>query len=196
MTQRKIIVSLAISADGYIARPDGGVDWLDRPRTAGDYGMRDFYNSIDTILLGRKTYEIALGFGKKGSAFSKKTKNYVFTHTPPATTDFPVEFVNEPIKEFATRLKAQAGKDIWMMGGGDLIGSFLDAGELDEFIMHVIPTFIGEGIPLIGPRHLNLPLKLIKASNYEDGVVCLHYSVIKKTGRQEGSKQKAVGRTQ
>src|SRR5215510_1882574 len=92
MTERKIITSLAISADGYIARPDGGVDWLDRPRTAGDYGMRDFYNSIDTILLGRKTYEVALGFGKKGSAFSKKTRNYVFTHTPPTTTDFPVEF--------------------------------------------------------------------------------------------------------
>ena len=150
--------------------------------------MRDFYNSIDTILLGRKTYEIALGFGKKGSAFSKKIKNYVFTHTAPASTDFPVEFINEPIKEFATRRRAQPGKDIWMMGGGELIGSFLDAGELDEFIMHVIPTFIGEGIPLIGPCHLNVPLKLIKASNYKDGVVCLHYAVIKE--QEMGKKRK------
>ena len=149
--------------------------------------MRDFYNSIDTILLGRKTYEVALGFGKKGSAFSKKTRNYVFTHTLPTTTDFPVEFVNEPVKDFAVRLRAKPGKDIWMMGGGELIGSFLDAEELDEFIIHLIPTFIGEGIPLIAPRHLNVPLKLIKASNYEDGVVRLHYEVSKepelKTGR-------------
>ena len=63
---RKIIVYIATSADGYIARPDGDVDWLNRPQTAGDYGMRSFYGSIDTILWGRKTYELALDFQKQG----------------------------------------------------------------------------------------------------------------------------------
>ena len=86
---RKIIVHIAVSADGFIARADGAVDWLDRPDLKGDYGMAEFYKSIDTILWGRKTYDMALDFQKQGvagSAFDSKIKNYVFTHTPPADT--------------------------------------------------------------------------------------------------------------
>jgi dihydrofolate reductase len=85
--------------------------------------------------------------------------------------------VNEPIKEFASRLRATRGKNIWMMGGGGLIASFLDAGELDEFIIHVIPTFIGEGIPLIAPGRRNVQLGLVSSEAYKDGVVKLHYRV-------------------
>src|SRR6266487_924798 len=82
---RKIIVYIATSADGYIARLDGNIDWLTRPRFAGDYGMRAFYRSIDTILWGRKTYDVALEFQKqgiKGAAFDPKVKNYIFSHHP------------------------------------------------------------------------------------------------------------------
>lgn len=96
---RKIIVSIATSADSYIARSDGAVDWLDRPHTVGDYGMRAFYRSIDTILWGRKTYEMALGFqqqGIPGSAFDTTVKNYVFSHHPPDAVPAAVEFVTEP----------------------------------------------------------------------------------------------------
>jgi len=84
-------------------------------------------------------------------------------------------------------LRAQKGKDIWMMGGGGIIGSFLDAGAIDEFIIHVIPTFIGEGIPLIAPRHRTVPLKLLAVKKFSDGVVRLHYSV-------ESRKPKAIAR--
>ena len=69
----------------------------------------------------------------------------------PAVLPAGVEFVNEPIKTFARRLRRKKGKDIWMMGGAGIIASFLDEGEIDEFMIHVIPTFIGEGIPLIAP---------------------------------------------
>src|SRR5215471_13552075 len=157
MSDRKIIAYLATSADAYIARSDGSVDWLDRPQTAGDYGMAAFFKTVDTILLGRKTYDWSLAFSKKGggSAFGSRSKYYVFTHNPPKKPDPQVEFVNEPVTEFTHRLRAKPGKDIWMMGGGGIIGSFLDAGELDEFIIHVIPTFIGEGIPLIEPQRRN-----------------------------------------
>ena len=181
MSDRKIIVSIATSADGYIARSDGGFDWLDRPRTAGDYGMGDFFKSTDAILWGRKTYDMTLGMSKKGGVWGSKIKNYVFTHHPPRSrVPKGVEFVNEPIKEFATRLRAIPGKDIWMMGGGGVIGSFLDAGELDEFIIHVIPIFIGEGIPLIAPRRLNVKLSLLSPPHaYPDGVVRIHYGVEK-----------------
>ena len=180
MRDRKIIVYIATSADGYIARLDGSVDWLDRPHPPGSYGMVEFVNSIDTVLWGRKTYNQALGFSKKGGGFSSKTKNYVFTHNPPPKSPksrSKIEFVNEAIKPFAKRLRESPGKDIWMMGGGGIIASFLDAGELDEFIIHVIPIFIGEGIPLIAPSHLNIKLSLLSTHPYEDGVVRMHYQV-------------------
>lgn len=180
---RKIIVYIATSADGFIARTDGSVDWLDRPRPKGNYGMNEFYKSIDTILLGRKTYDVAVGFqdkGVKGSAFDTRVRNYVFTRGPkPSRAPAGVEFVQEPVKAFANHLREQKGKDIWMMGGGEIIASFLDEGEIDEFMIHVIPTFIGEGIPLIAPGPRTVPLKLISSMQFPDGVVKLHYAVRK-----------------
>jgi dihydrofolate reductase len=88
-----------------------------------------------------------------------------------------VEFVSEPVKTFAQRLRAASGKHVWMMGGGELIASFLDAGEIDEFDIHVIPVFIGEGIPLVAPRHRDVPLRLRSSKKYPDGVVRLRYEV-------------------
>jgi dihydrofolate reductase len=179
--KRKIIVYIATSADGFIARPDGSFDWLERPRPKGNYGMGAFYKSIDTTLWGRKTCDMALDFQKRGvpgTAFDTKVKNYVFTRSPvPSAAPVGVEFVNEPIKAFATRLREKKGKDIWMMGGAGIIASFLDAGEIDEFMIHVIPKFIGEGIPLIAPARRTVPLKLISCTKFPDGVVKLHYAV-------------------
>lgn len=114
--QRKIIVYIATSADGFIARPDGSVDWLERPRPKGNYGMGTFYKSIDTILWGRKTCDMALEFQKRrvpGTAFDTRIKNYVFTHDPlPSPAPASVEFVNESIKVFTNRLRKYQGKDI------------------------------------------------------------------------------------
>jgi dihydrofolate reductase len=192
--KRKIIVSVATSADGFIGRSDGTVDWLDRPIPKGNYGLGAFYKSIDTILWGRKTYEMALSFQEKGvagSAFDTSLKNYVFTRTlSPSTAPKGLEFVNEPVKAFAARLRAEKGQDIWMMGGASIIASFLDEGEIDEFILSVIPTLIGEGIPLIAPRHRTVPLKLISCTKFADSVVNLHYSV----GRQGAAKVISPGK--
>jgi len=180
--RRKIVVYVATSADGYIARPDGDIEWLNRrPRTL-DYGMPAFYSSIDTILLGRKTYDWGVDYcrktGKKGGMFDTKVANYVFSRNPPPKRKMPgVKFVSEPVKAFAQRLRAAPGKDVWMMGGGELIASFLDAGEIDEFDIHVIPSFIGEGIPLVAPRHRDVALRLRSVSKYSDGVVRLRYEV-------------------
>ncbi len=181
--KRKIIVHIATSADGFIARSDGSVDWLDRPSPKGNYGMGAFYKSIDTILWGRKTCDMALEFQKKGvtgSAFDVKVKNYVFTRSlPQSPAPAGVEFVSEPIKAFATRLREKKGKDIWMMGGAEIIASFLDEGEIDEFMIHAIPTFIGEGIPLMAPGRRTVPLELISCTKFIDGVLKLHYAVRK-----------------
>jgi dihydrofolate reductase len=179
--RRKIIVYIATSADGYIARLDGGVEWLNRRPQTVDYGMRAFYRTIDTILWGRKTYDWLLDYykknGRKGGMFDTKLANYVFSRRPPKRAAPGVKFVSEPVKAFAQHLRTAPGKHIWMMGGGELIASFLDAGEIDEFDIHVIPTLIGEGIPLIASRHRDVPLHLRSARKYPDGVVRLRYEV-------------------
>jgi dihydrofolate reductase len=179
--QRKIIVYIATSADGYIARPDGDVEWLSRRPRSVDYGMGAFYPTIDTILWGRRTYDRALAYykkkGRKSGMFDTKLANYVFSRKPPKRATPGVDFVSESVKAFAQRLRATPGKHIWMMGGGKLIASFLDAGEIDEFDIHVIPTLIGEGIPLIAPGHRDVSLGLRSARKYPDGVVRLRYDV-------------------
>ena len=175
---RKIVVYIAISADGYIARPDGDVAWLNRPRPKGNYGMGAFLKGIDTILWGRKTYAKGIELGMKTGAFGPKIKNYVFSRHPQGSLEQGFEFVDEPIKAFVQRLRAQPGKDIWMMGGGEIIASFLDEGEIDEFSIHVIPILIGEGIPLVKPRHRSIPLKLLSTKKFPDGVVHLNYRVL------------------
>lgn len=178
---RKIIVCIATSADGYIARPDGDIEWLNRRPHTLDYGMGEFYSTIDTILWGRKTYDWLLDYsaktGKTKGLFDTKLANFVFSRKPPRRAMPGVEFVSEPVKAFAQRLRATPGKHVWMMGGGHLIASFLDAGEIDEFDIHVIPVFIGEGIPLVAPRHRDVPLRLRSCKKYPDGVVRLRYEV-------------------
>src|SRR5260370_7824165 len=95
--------------------------------------------------------------------FDTKLANYVFSRRPPKRAAPGVEFVSEPVKAFAQRLRATPGKHIWMMGGGELIASFLDAAEIDEFDIHFIPTFIRQAIPPLSPRHRAAPLLLLPA---------------------------------
>jgi len=174
--RRNVIVHIATSADGYIARPDGDLDWLtSRPAPKGFYGMNTFMRSIDTTLLGRKTYEVSL---RLGATFNGKSRTIVFSRqAPPADAPAGVEFVTGPIGPFVDRLRAQPGKDIWLMGGGDLIASFLDAHAIDEFVVSVVPVFIGDGIPLIARRHRHVPLELLTSERFEDGLVQNRYRV-------------------
>ena len=173
--KRKFIVYLASSADGFIARADGSVDWLDRPRQKGNYGMAAFYRSIDTIIVGRKTYDFAVSHGMADPNPGKKT--YVLSRTLTKAASPKVAIINEPIAQCAERLRAERGKDVWLMGGAESIAAFLDCGQVDEFIIHVIPKIIGEGIPLVTARHRDVPLKLLASKTFPDGVVRLHYRV-------------------
>jgi len=178
MSTRKIIVYIATSADGYIARDDDGVDWLNRSYapSAGDYGMGEFRRSVDTIIYGRKTYEFGVSHGVR---FDAATRHYVFTHEPADRAAPNVTFVNEPVDVFANRLRATAGSDIWLMGGGSLIGSFVDVDQVDEFIIHVMPVLIGAGIPLMKPRRRTISLNLRSTKTFPDGVLRLHYAVVR-----------------
>jgi len=174
--RRNIIVNIGTSADGFIARPDGDLEWLtSRPAPKGFYGMSAFVKSIDTKVLGRKTYEASL---RLGATFQPPTRYIVFSREArPADAPLGVEFVNEAIGPFISRLREQPGKDIWLMGGGGLIASFLDEGAIDELVITVAPVFIGDGIPLIARRHRHVPLELRSVEQFENGVVQLHYQV-------------------
>ena len=178
MSKRKIIVHIATSADGYIARRDGNIDWLtNRPAPKGFYGLPAFERSVDAKILGRQTFDLSVALGAK---FSGDKKHYVFSRRP-ARNPAPagVQFVTEPIGVFVERLRKEPGKNIWMMGGGELISSFLDEHAIDEFIVSVVPTFIGEGIPLIRPLRRDVPLRLLSVRDFSDGVVQFHYEVPK-----------------
>jgi len=182
---RKVIVEIATSADGYIARPDGDVSWLDRPQPKGQYGMSAFVKTIDTILWGRKTYAKGIELGMTAGGFDPKIKNYVFSRRRRLSLLDGFDPVKEPIKAFMRRLRRQRGKDIWMMGGAEIIAAFLDAGEIDEFSIHVIPILIGEGIRLMKPQHRSIPLKLLSTRKFSDGVVHLNYQVLKRPGKKK-----------
>ena len=130
---------------------------------------------VDAKILGRKTFDVSV---KLGAPFRADDVHYVFSRQPPpASVPAGVQFVTEPIKVFAERLRQQEGKNIWMMGGSEIIGSFLDEDAINEFILTVVPTFIGEGVPLMPPRHRDVRLRLLSSQRFPDGVVQLHYSV-------------------
>jgi dihydrofolate reductase len=176
-TRRKVIVHIATSADGYIARPDGDIEWLtSRPAPAGFYGIDAFMRTIDTTIYGRKTYDESLRLGAK---FDAGGRNVVFSRQArPADAPKGVEFTSETIDAFMRRLREQPGKDIWLMGGGELIADFLDARAIDEFVISVVPVFIGDGIPLIARRHRETLLELRSVERFDDGLVQSHYVVL------------------
>jgi dihydrofolate reductase len=177
LTGRKFIVYIAVSADGYIARSDGSVDFLDRPRPAGNYGMNAFLRSVDSILWGRKTWDLArmMGSANMGSPdpFGWKLRNCVFSRRAAASG----EFTHEAPGDFAKRERGEPGRNFWIMGGGELIASFLEAGAIDEFIIHTIPVMIGEGIPLLRAKSASIALELLTARRFPDGVIRSHYRV-------------------
>ena len=143
--------------------------------------MAEFWRSVDTVLMGRKTWDFAVSAGQP--RFGGK-KNYVFTRTPSPrrralAKRSRVELATgeEPVAEFARRLRQEKGKDIWLVGGASLFASFLDAGEVDRIIVHVKPILIGEGIPLVEAARRTVPLRIVSSKKYSDGAVRLEYAV-------------------
>ncbi len=164
---RKLKLYIAMTLDGYIAGPNGGIDWLD----AGgdfDYGYKDFYTSIDTTLMGNSTYKMILTFPK--FPYQDKT-NYVFTRdTPPPDTP-NVRFVSGDIGAFVRSLKKESGKDIWLVGGGQINTIMLNEGIIDEMILTIFPLTLGEGIPLFAPSAMRSLFKTVDCETYETGLI-------------------------
>ena len=173
---RKIIASLAMSLDGFIARPNGDVDWLDRPMPKGNYGLGKFFKSIDMIVMGRGTYDIGKKLG--GPLFMFPTT--VILSRSLARDAVPGAIIEKgSARKLADRWRKQDGKNIWLMGGAKVFGQFLDAGELDELDIAVIPVLIGKGIPLLDPKRRTSKLELLSSEKFSDGVVRLQYAAKK-----------------
>jgi dihydrofolate reductase len=167
--------------DGYIAAPDGSVDWLNRATRHAkgeDFGMKEFFQSIDTVLMGRKTFEIALKMGMGGGGYPKM-KNYVFSRTLPRGERDGVEYVSGDPAELMARIKSQPGKDIWLCGGGELASEFLKAGALDEVILGIAPVLLGAGRLTFPPGFPETEVELTEVKQYKGGVVGLTYRVLK-----------------
>ena len=169
---RKVVLFIASSLDGYIARPSGDIDWL---FTDQDYGYSEFFASVDTVLLGRKTYEQVLTFGEYPY---EGVKSYVFTKNPLFQAENNVELVTEDIKKFIDNLRQADGKNIWLVGGSQLTYDFMNHNLVDELILSIHPIVLGEGIPLFANPTNPHSLRLTKCQTYSSGLVQLSYDVV------------------
>lgn len=167
---RKIVLFVATSIDGFIAGKDGNTDWL---FTEGDFGYHEFYNSIDTTIMGYNTYFYIRHFPE--FPYPDK-KNYVFSRKKRIPDENPVEFVFGNVVEFTQKLKVSEGKNIWLVGGGQINSLLLNANLIDQMIISIHPTALGDGIKLFRDESLkNFNFKLIHHEIFERGLVQLTY---------------------
>ncbi len=181
-----IIYQVAASLDGFIADADGGVDWLPDSET-DDYGYEAFYAGVQALVMGRRTYDQAIGFDQW--LFADKPV-YVFTGHPPDDNPHDVQFVQGDPIAFVRDVASRYEGMVWLLGGADLAEQFRRAGLIDEYMIHVMPTILGSGVPLFSPQRRsakvadappadgNPPptrLELIATQSFDDGVVMLHY---------------------
>lgn len=175
--KRRFIYYFAMSADGFIARPDGSVDWLET-RPAQDYGFSEFLATIDTVVWGRRTYDAFGSAPGALDALGPTARHIVLTGRPLPDPRPPQVEAATDVAALARELRARPGKDVWVMGGGASAAALLDAGALDELFVHVVPVVLGEGIPLFPPRRRDLQLSLLERPlAFPDGVVRLRYGV-------------------
>ncbi|MFP4060164.1 MAG: dihydrofolate reductase family protein [Bacteroidota bacterium] len=171
---RSVILFIATSLDGYIAGKDGNLDWL---FTDGDYGYGNFINSIDTTLMGYNTYNDILSFGEY--PYPDK-KNYVFSRTHKKEDDHPTEFIYTDIPKFVRELKNKKGKNIWLVGGGQVNTVLWNEGLIDELIISVHPVILGEGVTLFSGKKQVKNLKLNSMQKFDNGLVQLRYTILNK----------------
>jgi dihydrofolate reductase len=171
---RKVTFGGANSLDNYLARTDHSVDWLLWGDEAAAF-MADYWKTIDTVLMGRKTYEVALRQGAGGTYPGMAT--YVFSKTLRGGTDGGVTVVGEDAVEFVRQLKQRDGKDICLMGGGELARSLFETGLIDEIGFNIHPVLLGSGVPLFHPMSRQIDLELKECRAFKNGCVLVTYRV-------------------
>jgi len=172
---RKVIFGGANSLDNFIARKDDAVDWLLWSKEVPQI-MKEMWKTIDTVIMGRKTYEVAQRMGGDGGTSGVKT--YVFSRTIKKPKSKKITFVDEDAAAFVRRLKeADEGKDICVLGGGVLARSLFEADLIDEIGFNIHPVLLGSGIPLFYEMSRQIDLELKECRQLSNGCVLLSYKV-------------------
>ena len=194
---RKVVFGGANSLDNYFARKDDAVDWLMWSDEVGKI-MADYFKTFDTIVMGRRTYEVAVASGHGGGTYGGM-KTYVFSRTLKPRSTKNLEITSEDVAEVVGRLKQQEGKDICIMGGGLLAKSLFEANLIDEIGFNIHPVLLGSGIPLFYEMSHQIDLELIDCKPFKTGCVLVTYGVLppgqtrgKKLTAKSGKRAKSV----
>lgn len=178
---RKVTFGCASSLDNFIARDDGSFDWILMSDEANQV-MKEYWPKIDTMIMGRKTYEIAMANSPKSKKKQAKNpygnlKSYVFSRTLEPGERDGVIFVSDDPGKFVGKLKKQKGKEICIMSGGSLARSLLEAGVVDEIYLNIHPLLLGSGVPLFYPMNRQIDLELIECRPFKNGCITVSYKV-------------------
>jgi dihydrofolate reductase len=183
---RTVTYGAACSLDGFIGRPDGGVDWLHFSRDVQQI-MADYWARIDTVLMGRRTWQAAAG-ASGGGAGMKGIEAYVFSRTLEPGAVRGATLVRDDAAGFVRSLKARPGRDICVMGGGDLARSLIAGGVVDEIGVNIHPVLLGSGIPLFVDPGRQVDLALSECRQLDGGCVYAVYKVAATRHAQPGTK--------
>jgi len=179
---RKVVLGLGISLDGYIARLDGSVDFLFMPK---DYSIGPFFATIDTAIMGRKTYEAGLKMGG-GDSFSRfPMPYYIMTRTLPPGKRDGVIFTHQTPADLVAEIRKHSGKNLWMMGGGELAREFLKADLIDELYLGAVPVLLGQGLPLFPSGFPQRDFSLLENKTFSKGLVSLTYERVRKKPKRK-----------
>jgi len=177
----------AVSLDGFLAGVDGAIDWLHFSKDVQDV-MTNYWKDVDTILMGRRTYDVAVSSSREASTSKKRTKEqppnkpavrtYVFSRTLQSIDEPGVELVRGDAVEFVRGLKRRTGKEICLMGGGELAQSLLAAGLVDRIGLNIHPILLGSGIPTFRDPGHRVKLMIEECRPLEGGCILVKYSVV------------------
>lgn len=172
--ERKLVLYIACSLDGYIAKPNDDLSFLGLVQKEGeDYGYEQFINTVDTVILGRKTYEWVMAQVPEFPHADKQS--FIITKTQRPSIG-KTHFYTGNIKELVLKLKSEEGKNIFCDGGAEIVNELLKHNLIDEFIISIIPVLVGEGTRLFKDGRPENNLKLISSKQFDTGLVQLHYS--------------------
>lgn len=171
---RKVTFGGGNSLDNYLARPDHAVDWLLWGDEAAEL-TKEYWTGIDTVLMGRKTWEVAARGGQGGGY--PGVRNFVFSRSLEKEPAGNVTLVRSDAAEFVRDLKQQEGKGICLMGGGELARSLFEAGLIDEIGLNIHPVLLGSGIPLFHSMTRQIDLELKECRPFKNGCVYVRYGI-------------------
>lgn len=175
MNKREVILYIAMSLDGFIATKDGDISWLSMVESPPeDYGYHDFIQTIDTVIMGRKTYDKVLSFGIEFPHKDKKC--YVLSKTK-SGQDENVTFYDGDIKELIEHIRQTEGKHIYCDGGAEIVFELSKQRLIDRYIVSIIPVLLGKGIRLFKESGVFQELELVRSNAFSTGLVQLEYQL-------------------